>query len=126
MLLQIAGTVALPLAAADIDRALSALKLTPMQRQVEIINKLGLHARPAALFVQCVIRFQSTVSIHKDGERYSAASILEVLAANLDCGARIIIEAVGPDEKDVLDELEALLRRLPEEEAEAGAGSSQS
>ena len=70
-----------------------------MQRQVEIINKLGLHARPAALFVQCVIRFQSTVSIHKDGERYSAASILEVLAANLDCGARITIEAVVPTRK---------------------------
>jgi phosphotransferase system HPr (HPr) family protein len=95
-----------------------------MQRQVEIINKLGLHARPAALFVQCVIRFQSTVSIQKDGERYSAASILEVLAANLDCGTRIIIEAVGPDEKEALDELEALLRRLPEEEAKAGSPDS--
>jgi phosphocarrier protein len=95
-----------------------------MQRQVEIINKLGLHARPAALFVQCVIRFRSTVSIDKDGERYSAASILEVLAANLDCGARIIIEAVGPDEKEALDELEALLRRLPEVEAEAGSPDS--
>ena len=95
-----------------------------MQRQVEIINKLGLHARPAALFVQCVIRFQSTVCIDKDGERYSAASILEVLAANLDCGAKITIEAVGPDEKQALDELEALLRRLPEEEAEAGSPNS--
>jgi phosphocarrier protein HPr len=90
-----------------------------MQRQVEIINKLGLHARPAALFVQCVIRFQSTVSIYKDGERYSAASILEVLSANLDCGARIVLEAIGPDEQDALDELEALLKRLPGEEEES-------
>ena len=95
-----------------------------MQRQVEIINKLGLHARPAALFVQCVIRFQSTIRIHKDGERYSAASILEVLAANLDCGARIVIEAEGPDEEAALDELEALIRRLPEEEAKAGSPDS--
>ena len=95
-----------------------------MQRQVEIVNKLGLHARPAALFVQCVIRFQSTVCIHKDGERYSAASILEVLAANLDCGAKITIEAIGPDETEALDELEALIRRLPEEEAEAESRGS--
>jgi phosphocarrier protein HPr len=95
-----------------------------MQRQVEIVNKLGLHARPAALFVQCVIRFRSTVCIHKDGERYSAASILEVLAANLDCGAKITIEAVGPDEKQALDELEALVRRLPEEEAEIDSSTS--
>jgi phosphocarrier protein HPr len=96
-----------------------------MQRQVEIINKLGLHARPAALFVQCVIRFQSTISIHKDDERYSAASILEVLAANLDCGAKIIIEAVGPDEEEALDQLEALLKRLPEEEDDAGQAAGQ-
>ena len=87
-----------------------------MQRHVEIVNRLGLHARPAALFVQCVIRFQSTVVIHKGGERYSAASILEVLSANLDCGARVILEANGPDEGEALDELEALLKRLPEEE----------
>ncbi len=95
-----------------------------MQRQVEIINKLGLHARPAALFVQCVIRFRSTVAIHKEGERYSAASILEVLAANLDCGTKIIVEAIGPDEKEALDELEALVKRLPEEEARAGVTDS--
>jgi phosphocarrier protein len=89
-----------------------------MQRQVEIVNKLGLHARPAALFVQCVIRFQSTVVIHKDGECYSAASILEVLSANLDCGARVTLEATGPDERETLDELEAFLKRLPGEEEE--------
>lgn len=87
-----------------------------MQRQVEIVNKLGLHARPAALFVQCVIRFQSTITIYKDGERYSAASILEVLAANLDCGTRIVIEAIGPDDRKALDELEALIQRLPDDE----------
>ena len=90
-----------------------------MQRQVQIVNKLGLHARPAALFVQCVIRFQSTITIHKDGERYSAASILEVLAANLDCGSRIMIEAIGPDDRKALDELEALIQRLPDEEGES-------
>jgi phosphotransferase system HPr-like phosphotransfer protein len=44
-------------------------------------------------------------------ERFSAASILEVLSANLDCGARVVLEAVGPDEKEPLSELEALLQR---------------
>jgi phosphocarrier protein HPr len=92
-----------------------------MQRHVEIVNKLGLHARPAALFVQCVIRFQSTVVIHKDGERYSASSILEVLSANLDCGVRVTLEANGPDECETLDELEALLKHLPGEEEEQSA-----
>jgi phosphocarrier protein HPr len=87
-----------------------------MQRNVEILNKQGLHARPAAEFVQCALRFRSKITICKDTERYSAASILEVLAANLDCGARVVIDAVGPDEREALDELEALLLRLGDEE----------
>jgi phosphotransferase system HPr (HPr) family protein len=90
-----------------------------MEREFEILNKLGLHARPAALFVQCAIRFQSKITICKDEERYSAASILEVLSANLDCGARVIIEAVGPDEQEALDEIQVLLLRLRDEEGGA-------
>jgi phosphocarrier protein len=121
LLIWIPGAVTLPLPSFV---TLSPRKVHSYAAQVEIVQQTGLHARPAALFVQCVIRFRSTVSIDKDGERYSAASILEVLAANLDCGARIIIEAVGPDEKEALDELEALLRRLPEEEAKAGSPDS--
>ena len=87
-----------------------------MQREVEIVNKLGLHARPAAEFVQCVIKFQSKITIYRDEEYYSAASILEVLSANLDCGTRIVLEAVGPDEQKALDELEVLLLRFRDEE----------
>jgi phosphocarrier protein HPr len=92
----------------------------PMQRELEIVNKLGLHARPAAEFVQCVIKFKSKITICKDEERFSAASILEVLSANLDCGARVVIEAVGPDEEEALDELEVLLLRFRDEEGGIG------
>jgi phosphocarrier protein HPr len=70
-----------------------------MQREVEIVNKLGLHARPASEFVRCVIRFKSIITICKGEESFSAASILEVLSADLDCGARVILEAVGPMRK---------------------------
>jgi phosphocarrier protein HPr len=87
-----------------------------MRREVEIVNKLGLHARPAAEFVQCVIKFKSKITICKDEERFSAASILEVLSANLDCGARVVIEAVGPDGQEALNDLEALLLRFRDEE----------
>jgi phosphocarrier protein HPr len=90
-----------------------------MQREIEIVNKLGLHARPAAEFVQCVIRFKSKITIFKDEERFSAASILEVLSANLDCGARVVIEAVGPDQQEALNDLEALLLRFRDEEGGA-------
>jgi len=90
-----------------------------MQREVEIVNKLGLHARPASEFVRCVIRFKSTITICKGEESFSAASILEVLSADLDCGARVVIEAVGPDEQEALDDLEALLLRFRDEEGGA-------
>src|SRR4029077_1482976 len=66
-----------------------------MRREVEIVNKLGLHARPAARFVRWASRFKSTITIWRDEEKFSAASLLEVLTANLDCGARVVLEAIG-------------------------------
>ena len=70
-----------------------------MHKEVEIVNKLGLHARPAAQFVRCVIRFKSTITICKGEENFAAHSILEVLGANLKRGDRVVLEAVGPDEQ---------------------------
>jgi phosphotransferase system HPr-like phosphotransfer protein len=50
------------------------------------------------------------------GRCFSAASILDVLSANLDCGARVVIEAIGPDEGETLDELEKLFLKFRDEE----------
>jgi phosphocarrier protein HPr len=97
-----------------------------MRREVEIVNKLGLHARPAAEFVQCVLKFKSKITICKEEESFSAASILEVLSANLDCGARIVIEAAGPDEQEALDGLEALLLGFRDEEGGPNESASTS
>ncbi len=80
------------------------------------MNELGLHARPAAEFVRCVQKLKSEVTIRKGDEHFSAASILEVLSANLDCGARVILEAVGPDAEDALDRLENLLMEFKRQE----------
>jgi phosphocarrier protein HPr len=100
-----------------LERALPRVK--EVRKEVEIVNKLGLHARPAAMFVRCVIRFKSTITIWKGKESFSAASLLEVLTANLDCGERVVLEAVGPDEQEALEELGALLLRFRNEEGEA-------
>jgi phosphocarrier protein HPr len=96
-----------------------AAALNCMRKEVEIINKLGLHARPASHFVRCVIRFKSKITICKGDENFSAASILEVLSADLDCGARVVLEAIGPDEQEALNQLEALLLRFRDEEGGA-------
>ena len=92
-----------------------------MRREAEILNPLGLHARPAAEFVRCVHTFSSEITIQKGDERFSGHSILEVLSANLDCGTRIILEAIGSDAHEALDRLERMLFEFKEQE-EGGGG----
>ena len=79
------------------------------QRHVQISNELGLHARPAAEFVKRAHNFRSEIWIVKDGKRYSASSLIDVLRANLDCGATATLEAHGVDAEEALDRLEKLL-----------------
>ena len=80
-----------------------------VQKQVRIRNELGLHARPAAEFVKRANSFRSEIWIVKDGKRFSAASLIDVLRANLDCGATATLEAHGVDAEEALDRLEKLL-----------------
>jgi phosphocarrier protein len=89
-----------------------------MERELIILNKLGLHARPAAEFVRCARKFKCTIVIRKDGEDYSAESILDVLSANLDCGSHMLLSADGPDATDALDQLADLLLQFQKQEEE--------
>ncbi len=92
----------------------------PLTVELEVLNALGLHARPATEFVRCALRYKTTtILLRKDGAVYAATSILEVLMANLDQGAVFTLEADGPDAQDALHELSALLARFRDEE-EAG------
>jgi len=89
---------------------------TSAQREVRITNKLGLHARPAAQFVKRVRSFRSEIWLVKEGKRYSASSLIDVLRANLDYGATARLEAHGVDADDALDELEKLFAEFHEQE----------
>jgi len=91
-----------------------------MQRECTVLNPLGLHARPAAEFVRKAMSFSCTIAIEKEGQRYSATSILEVLSANLDCGATFTIHAEGTDAEDAIEELCALLPKFKEREEAEG------
>jgi phosphocarrier protein HPr len=86
------------------------------KRDVRITNKLGLHARPAAQFVKRARSFRSEIWIVKDGKRYSAASLIDILRANLDCGATATLEAHGVDAEEALERLEKLLAEFHETE----------
>lgn len=89
---------------------------TSAQREVRITNKLGLHARPAAQFVRRVRSFRSEIWLVKEGKRFSASSLIDVLRANLDCGATATLEAHGIDANEALEDLQNLLAEFHEKE----------
>jgi phosphocarrier protein len=88
------------------------------QREVRITNKLGLHARPAAQFVKRVRSFRSEIWVVKEGKRFSGSSLIDVLRANLDCGARATLEAHGVDADEAVEDLEKLLAEFHENETD--------
>ncbi len=73
-----------------------------------ITNKVGLHARPASLFVQEANKFQSEITVSKDSETADAKSILDLLMLGVDQGSTICIRAEGPDATEALDALRVL------------------
>jgi phosphocarrier protein HPr len=81
-------------------------------RQVRVTNKLGLHARPAAHFVKQVRSFRSEIWLVTAAGRYSGSSLIDVLRANLDCGATATLEAHGADAEEAVAQLQKLLGDL--------------
>ena len=82
------------------------------RREVRVSNKLGLHARPAAHFVKQVRTFRSEIYLVTGEGRYSASSLIDVLRANLECGANATLEAHGVDAEEAVERLEKLLGEL--------------
>ncbi|MGI5857730.1 MAG: HPr family phosphocarrier protein [Tepidanaerobacteraceae bacterium] len=79
------------------------------QQNVTVKNKTGLHARPAALFVQTANKFKSEVFIEKEGKKVNAKSIMGVMSLAVSQGTPIIISAQGEDEKEAVLKLVELI-----------------
>lgn len=79
------------------------------EREVTIVNKLGIHARPAAEIVKTCARFKSAITIIRDELEVNAKSIMGVMMLAAEKGARITLRADGPDEAAALDALAALI-----------------
>ncbi|MDT8342092.1 MAG: HPr family phosphocarrier protein [Longimicrobiales bacterium] len=84
--------------------------------QVEIVNRAGLHARPASEFVKLAGRFRSEVRLEKDGMEVNGKSIMGVLMLAAERGARLVIRADGDDADQALEALAGLVRRGFEED----------
>ena len=80
-----------------------------ISRDVEIKNKLGLHARAAAKLVHTAARFKSDIKIRKGDEEVDGKSILGILLLAAGRGTTITLKADGEDERDALDAIEALI-----------------
>ena len=78
-------------------------------KKLEIKNKLGLHARAAALLVQTVNKFAAQVQISKDGQSADGRSIMGVLTLAATQGSKVHVEASGEDAERVIKALEKLI-----------------
>ncbi len=86
--------------------------------ELQVLNALGLHARPASELVRCALKFKdTTIALRKGDQTFAATSILEVLTAELDQGAVFTVEADGPTAEAAVKEIAALMIRFRDEEA---------
>lgn len=84
------------------------------ERKVTVQNKTGLHARPAALFVQKANQFKSEIHIIKDSKEINAKSIMGVMSLGVGQGTEILIRADGEDAQQAVDALVELVESLSE------------
>jgi phosphocarrier protein HPr len=85
-------------------------------KEVTVINKLGVHARPAALFVKTAHKFASHITVEKDGEEVNGKSIMGLMMLAAGQGSKLIITAEGSDAEAAVHELESLFLRKFDEE----------
>ena len=86
------------------------------KKELTIINKLGIHARPAAQFVRLAGKFESDITVEKDGEEVDGKSIMGLMMLAVGYGSKINVTASGPDEEEALAAIEDLVQRKFEED----------
>jgi phosphocarrier protein len=85
-------------------------------KELVILNKLGIHARPAALFVKTANRFGCDIFVEKDGEKINGKSIMGLMMLAAGPGSKLTIHCHGADAQLAAAEIEALVKRKFDEE----------
>ena len=88
----------------------------PMHREFIVLNKLGIHARPAAMFVRVANRFTCSVLVEKDGEKVNGKSIMGLMMLAAGPGCKIIVYCDGDDSAQALEDIEALIKKKFDED----------
>ena len=90
-----------------------------LTRELTLLNKYGMHVRPAGLFAKVSSRYKADVKVENDGNVVSGKSIMALMTLEAVCGSTLKVTATGPEAAVVLDELEALVKRkfdIPDEQ----------
>lgn len=80
-----------------------------VERSLQILNKNGLHARPAAEIVKAAAKFKSDITISREDIEVNGKSIMGVMMLAAECGATISVRASGADAEDAVRAIEALV-----------------
>ena len=90
-----------------------------LTREFTLLNKYGMHVRPAGLFAKTASRYDAEIEVEKDGTVVSGKSIMALMTLEATCGTVLKVTASGPQAAEALDELEALVARkfdIPDEQ----------
>jgi phosphocarrier protein HPr len=80
-------------------------------KKLTVRNKQGLHARPAAMFVQVANKYEANITVSRDDEKVNGKSIMGILMLGAEQGSEIILEAEGKDAEAALVELERIVNK---------------
>ena len=89
---------------------------TKATKELTIMNRLGMHARPSAMFVKTASRFRAEIWVEKDGERVNGKSIMGLMMLAAGQGSKLIVSCEGADADKALAEIEAVILRKFDED----------
>ncbi len=97
-------------------RANRTVAVQKIEKEIPIVNRLGLHARPAAMFVRIASRYRSEIWVSKEGEEVNGKSIMGLMMLAAGQGSKLRIRCEGLDAEKAMEELEALINAKFNEE----------
>ncbi len=97
-------------------RSAGAARGQKIEKEITVINRLGLHARPAAMFVRIASRYRSEIWVEKEGEQINGKSIMGLMMLAAGQGSKLLIRCEGPDADRAMEEIEELINRRFNEE----------
>jgi phosphocarrier protein HPr len=92
-------------------RSAGAAQGQKIEKEITVINRLGLHARPAAMFVRIASRYRSEIWVEKEGEQINGKSIMGLMMLAAGQGSKLLIRCEGPDADRAMQEIEELINR---------------